>query len=57
LFSHDAFELAQPYAILIGELVVRLGVQRFPFFERLPEGALPMMTVSIARNRSNANWS
>ena len=37
LFAHDAFELAEAHAVVIGELVVRLGVQRVAFFERPPE--------------------
>jgi hypothetical protein len=37
LFAHDAFQLAQAHAVFIGELVVRLGVQRVAFFERPPE--------------------
>ena len=36
-FAHRAFQLAQPHAVLIGELVVRLAVQCVAFFERLPE--------------------
>ena len=35
--ADDAFELAQAHAILVGELVVRFGVERVAFFERPPE--------------------
>jgi hypothetical protein len=36
-FADDAFQLAQPHAVRIGELVVRLGVQCVAFFQRAPE--------------------
>ena len=36
-FADDSFELAQAHAVGIGELVVRLGVERVALLQRLPE--------------------
>ncbi len=58
LVADNSFEFAETHAVFVGQLVVRLGVQRC----RAPEepstaAALPMMTVSMTRNSSKANWS
>ena len=36
-FADDAFELAEAHAVLVGQLVVRLVVERVAFLERPPE--------------------
>ncbi len=36
-FTHGVFELAEPHAIGVGEIVVRLGVECFAFLKRLPQ--------------------
>ena len=56
-FADDAFEFAQAHAVFVGELVVGLGVERSRSCRASHSGALPMMTVSITRNSSKANWS
>ena len=39
LFADDSFEFAQAHAVLIGQFVVRLGVQRVALLQRLPQTA------------------
>ena len=56
-FADDSFELAQAHAVLVGELLVRLGVERVALLSAFHRARLPMMTVSITRNSSKANWS
>ena len=57
LFADDAFEFAEAHAVFVGQLVVGLGVERVALCRAFQSGALPMITVSITRNSSKANWS
>jgi len=40
LVADNSFQLAEAHAVLVGQLVVRLGVKRFTFLQRLPKRAV-----------------
>jgi hypothetical protein len=55
LLADDALELAEAHAVGVGH--VGLRVERVALLERVQRRALPMITVSMTRWASKANWS